>query len=102
MIGCRNHAAIRSQGRAMDSTWARLSGIRSSCLRNARRHLDSARLLASTANRGLAFHAALLALEETGKAVILMLRRRHEQEDEDGRLAKWADEIGIASWRGRE
>jgi AbiV family abortive infection protein len=75
----------------MELSRARINETRHTCVQNARRHLEAAKLLNENGSNNLAFHCALLALEEVGKSVILMMNRSDDLPDEKQSL-KWVDD----------
>src|ERR1700686_2894496 len=75
----------------MGDAFAALLPIRQACLDNAKRHLEAAKLLAGVGNYNVAFECALLALEEVGKAVILMMTRSRTLTNSDDQ-PDWMDD----------
>jgi AbiV family abortive infection protein len=52
------------------------------CIENASAHLSAAKELRSSGHNNMAFNAAVLALEEMGKAVLVGMRRGHHLDEE--------------------
>ncbi|HEX5284061.1 MAG TPA: AbiV family abortive infection protein [Bryocella sp.] len=75
----------------MSSSLDELLRIRSACLANASTHITSAQLLRQAGQYNVAFECAILALEEVGKAVILMMTRTRDLARED-ESPDWMDD----------
>jgi AbiV family abortive infection protein len=64
-----------------------------SCLKNAEEHLAAAKTLREAGHNNMAFNAAVLALEEVGKAILIAMSRAPSRSNEPDHIrSNWLDD----------